>query len=413
MPEISTSIVYENEIVKSTDFEHGFGSLIKNLVLMDKMLVSSTADYLIGGKVKADPNNSMNVYIEPLFSNGRQSNLFSYLDHNSDLVPINPAGINDRIDVVQIRGETEEYDQQQRAFYDTESGGEIYLDMKTKIRLIVNITVKQGVEGIGSAPVVDSGWIKLAEILVPANSLAITNDNIRNVTAITQGNENTEWTNERGRTFYLGSWNELKTMIGKEHNTNGTHKEKVIKAGNIDFGVGANKVNGLEIPLGEGYIIGNDGPNQETFTAETSLRDTIRQESITRKNQIDAIYLDYDIIYETMASLLAYREFTHNVIIDAPGVKVIPFSDLNLNNGESYVFKAQLSGCVPSVRNIGVEVNQEKTEVRIYLHYDNYPYKTPFLGAPVVKAGARKVGEFLVGESDPIKIYLFVRKEVF
>ncbi|GHU65106.1 hypothetical protein FACS189447_03460 [Spirochaetia bacterium] len=417
MAEISTSIAHENEIVKSADFEHGFGSLIKNIALLDKMLVSSSVDYLIGGTVKADHANSMNVYVEPLFSNGKTVQLFGYLDHNSPLIALNPSGGEDRIDLLQIKGELEDYDEQQRAFYDSESESEIYLDVKTKSRLIVSFEIKQGAGSV--APQTDPGWIKVAEIFVPANSLIVTQANIRNVTAQFQGDETAAWTNEKARTFNLGSWNELKTIYGMQHNIDGSHKANVIKAGNIFFGTGADQVHGKVIPLGEGIELGNapteeeeEEGNLEIFTPGMSIFAAIKQEAETRKAQIEGIYLNYEVFTEALDRLIRNMERTYPITISASGVKEIPFTELGLQNGDTGSFKAQLIGDNPFVRNIGVTTDAEKTKVLIYVYFDKHPYDLPVLGAPVVKLGQKKLGTFLLGESDPIYINLFVRKEV-
>jgi hypothetical protein len=109
-------------------------------------------------------------------------------------------------------------------------------------------------------------------------------ENIKNVTAIYQGENNENWTNEKNRTFDLGSLLDIKTMFGREHTVDGYHRDRVIKANNIAFGIGSNEVNARKIPLGKRYTIG-----EEIYEATDSIRECLINEGLYRYSAIKVL----------------------------------------------------------------------------------------------------------------------------
>jgi hypothetical protein len=255
---IETAVVQENEIVKATDVTHGFDSLVDNVSLLLNLIVERNTDFIIGGAVTADPVESMNVYIGPITGYSSDAELCVADTEKIGPIPFVAAGAQDRIDLLQIKGMYEEYDEQQRAFNDPSTDVKTYVNVKTKKRLIVSYSVKQGVAGSSQAPTTDAGYIKLAEVLIPAESTYVQQSNIRPVTADLPGAENAEWTNEKARTFSVGLLSDNRALVRAQHNTDGSHKEKVIKAANIDIGTGDAQLSGRVVPVGSDFTLGSE-----------------------------------------------------------------------------------------------------------------------------------------------------------
>jgi hypothetical protein len=200
---------------------------------------------------------------------------------------------------VRLRAVLEEYDEQRRAFFNPETESGQYFSTPTKKRLKTECVVLPGTEGLETAPDAGDGWLKLAEILVSPGMTEIPEENIRNVTAIYQDEENAGWTNQRSRTFSLGSTLELKTMLALEHTVTGEHREKVIRAGNIDFGTGGNQVSAKKMPLGGNYEAGTDA-----FAPTDSVYASLVKEAGYRRSNVDALDRAITAIEEIIADMV-------------------------------------------------------------------------------------------------------------
>jgi hypothetical protein len=274
--DITTAAVFEHEMAKEADFRYGFESLIRNTAILDRMLVSAETDYVIGGAVTSMAG-SLAIRIGAMWGNGRSLDLPVYSDGVSSSITLSAPLASIRFDIVQVRAVFEEFDAQRRAFFNPETGAGEYFTVPTKMRLKTEYQVKQGTEGYHIAPDADVGWIKLAELFLEPGITGLLDDNIRNITAIHQSEENSAWTNQKSRTFQLGSQLQLKEILAKEHTVTGEHRPKVIDAGNIDFGIDANQVNSKAIPLGEEYQVGTGGltAGNSLFSALLSIASVI------------------------------------------------------------------------------------------------------------------------------------------
>ena len=250
----NTSKVHDNEVVKATDFDYGFKSFIENFGLGMKLVLGRTSNFVIGGLVKKSASLGMNLAIEPLYSYCKTSVTDIVQgcgsDEVIDLVTVLDAGSKDRIDIVEVCGIIESYDEQQRAVNDPETNIKTYPMLDIKQRIKVYAKVKQGTPGSAIAPATDAGYVKLAEVKVPANATEIKAGDIYPITADIEGVENTGWTNEKTATINIGTICALTNRLRIEHNQDGSHKEKVIKASNIDFGTGSTQVNATKISKG-------------------------------------------------------------------------------------------------------------------------------------------------------------------
>jgi hypothetical protein len=220
------------------------------------MLTSARIDYLAGGFVRAAAG-TMAFAVDALWANGRAVDLPAYRDGASDPAAVVAPESYPRYDTVQARGVFENVDTQRRAFYDSELQAAQFLNINTKNRLIVEIEIKKGNEGVDRAPEADTGYVKLAEIYLEPGMTALAQDNIRNVTASFQGAENAGWTAEKTRTFLLGSISDVWEAFGREHYADGRHREAVIKAGNILRGVAEGALKGSDISVGENVNTGD------------------------------------------------------------------------------------------------------------------------------------------------------------
>jgi hypothetical protein len=272
-----TALVHEHEIAKNADFQFAFDSIIKNTAMLDKMLVSANRNYVIGGEVIAETTGSMNVYVRPIWANGRAIELPVYSESASALIFIRPPVSEDRIDILEVRGVLKEFDAQRRAFFDPELQNGRYYTVNTKVDLVVEYKVVSGEEGSGTAPAADDGYVKLAEILLPYGENVILDSRIRNITALVNGEENANWTADKRASFYLGSLSDMKTMFGLEHNKDGTHRAGIIKLPYLKIGIEPDALRGAVIPLGRGYVV-----NQDEWLPGENIADSLEDEGIIR-----------------------------------------------------------------------------------------------------------------------------------
>jgi hypothetical protein len=285
-------------MAKHSDFQAGFESVIRNTAILDRMLVSAETDYIIGGWV-TPVAGSLAIRIGRMWGNGPSLDLPVYGSAVSEPVPVAAPVSGDRVDTVQVKAILEGYDEQRRAFFNPETESGQYFTVPTKMRLKIEAAVLPGAEGIEAAPDAESGWLKLAEILVSPGMAEIPAENIRNVTAIYQGEENAAWTSQKTRTFNLGSTLGLKTMLALEHTVTGEHREKVIRAGNIDFGIGGNRVSAKKIPLGESYAAGTD-----EFNALDSVFACLVKEAGYRSSNVAALAGAINTINQVIADMV-------------------------------------------------------------------------------------------------------------
>lgn len=145
--------------------------------------------------------------------------------------------ILDRKDIVEVRRLIEDTTPATRQFKDpiTEDITEVTIDTKSEYK--TEIKVLAGTPGTGLSPAVEAGWIKIAEILIPAASLTVIDTNIYNVDAEKEGDNNTNWTTTMASIYRNGTISEMKTAIvpntvhrasdGKDHSDvvlNNTHR---------------------------------------------------------------------------------------------------------------------------------------------------------------------------------------------
>ena len=270
MANFKTAIAAENEIMKAADVTFGYDSSIDNVAVALKAVLSNSAgDYVIGGKIKPYGSGGLNVSIEPIFAYKDSTGVCVAETDTTEPVSFEEADSSlDRIDIVEVMGEEEGYDSQSRKFNDPSTGTKTTQTVNTKKRIKLTVVVKKGSNGSESAPAVDAGYVKLAEVRIPAGTNNITSDLIKNVDARKYGEENTDWTTNKSATFNPSYLANIFYTFLVQHNEDGSHKNAVIKAANIDFGTGSGQVMGSSLPTGQSMSVhGVDFTSSESVTS--------------------------------------------------------------------------------------------------------------------------------------------------
>ena len=269
MSNFKTAIALENEIMKASDFTFGYDSSISNVAIALKAVLSNTpGDYIIGGKVKPYGSGGLNVSIEPIYAYKDSTQICAVETEVTEPVPFGKADDDlNRIDIVQVRGIQEEYDTQFRKFNDPSTGTKTTRTVATKRRVKLEVSVKKGIDGSASAPAADEGYVKIAEVIIPARTTNITESLIKNITACRHTDSNEAWTANERATFNPGYLVDTVYKFLAAHNEDGSHRDGVIKVGNIDFGTGATQVKGSNIPAGQEVSLhGVDFTSDENIT---------------------------------------------------------------------------------------------------------------------------------------------------
>lgn len=271
MANFKTAIAAENEILKATDVTFGYDSAIDNVaVAMLAVLSGADNNFVIGGKVTPYGNGGLNVSIAPIFSlNVAKESVVAETEITEPVSFEEADSSLDRIDIVEVRAKETTYDVQTRAINDPTSGTKSYQEMATKKKITLEVVVKKGSNGSASAPATDSGFVKIAEVIIPAGTTNITEELIKNITARKSGVENEDWTADKDKTFNPGYLSEIFYNFLVAHNEDGSHKNKVIKSNNIDFGTGSAQVKGSDIPSASSLTI--HGTNYDSQTSLTAL----------------------------------------------------------------------------------------------------------------------------------------------
>jgi len=253
MGDLTISRFGSNEIAKQDDFNYGEQQGIENLNTLFEMVFNATNDVVIHGlTVQERGTPSMNVDITAGIAFCQSTGKTAHVGSIFGPVSIANGSGSDRIDVIEIRITTTDFDEEQRAFRNPSSGNITYQDWDTKTRYEIEAQVIQGTPGSGVAPSHTSGWIKLAEILVSAGeSTAMYDADIDNITGGYDGEVTTNWTSETSITFKLGNIEYMKSLFRIAHDEDGDHKDDSIKDNHIDWGTSAGKVSAVDLPIAD------------------------------------------------------------------------------------------------------------------------------------------------------------------
>ena len=260
-----TTHVMDNEIIKANDFEFAFEQLVDNVSKATQMFLESTQDFVINGKVI--PATGMNVSVSPIYgvckSTGKP---FGRTETTDETIGFEGSS-SGRVDILEVQGAWETYDNQQRAFNDPDTDTQTYQYVDTKKLTKPVYQIKKGVEGAGVAPEVDAGWVKLAEVSIRAGASSILESDIHNITADVAGLNNDGWTTQPAATYNIGYISDVNARFRVQHKEDGTHKDDSINSDSLDIGTGAKQINGNILPVGGAVSI----PTQTIASTDSIL----------------------------------------------------------------------------------------------------------------------------------------------
>ena len=125
-----TTHVMDNEIIKANDFEFAFEQLVENVSKATQMLLESDQDFVINGKVLWV--SDMNVRVSPIYGvckhNGKP---FGRTETTDETITF-AGSESGRVDILEVQGAWETYDEQQRAFNDPDTDTQTYQYVDTK-----------------------------------------------------------------------------------------------------------------------------------------------------------------------------------------------------------------------------------------------------------------------------------------
>lgn len=251
----NTVHVEDNEIVKANDFEFAFEQLVENVSKATQMFMESDQDFVINGEVV--PDIGMNVKVSPIYGVCKSTGVPFGRTETSESVGFEGSS-SGRIDIIQVKGDWEPYDEQQRAFNDPDTDTQTYQYIYTKRLMKPVYLVKQGIEGSGVAPDLDTGYVKLAEVSIRAGATSILATDIHNITADVVGMNNEDWTNEEDITYNIGSISQVNERFRVQHNADGTHADNSINSDSLNIGTGSKQINGNILPVGGTVSIPNE-----------------------------------------------------------------------------------------------------------------------------------------------------------
>lgn len=260
-----TAHVQDNEIIKANDFEFAFEQLVENVSKSTQMMLESNQDFVINGKVL--PYQGMNVQVSPIYGVCKSTGKPFGRTETAVMEYGFEESTSGRIDIIEVQGDWETYDEQQRAFNDPDTDTQTYQYVDTKKLFRPVYRIKQGTEGSSVAPEVDNGWVKLAEVVIRANSSSILESDIKNITADVAGMNNTEWTTQLSATYNIGYISDVNARFRVQHNEDGTHKDDVINTDSLNIGIGTKQVNANVLPIAGAITL----PNQTITNTDSIL----------------------------------------------------------------------------------------------------------------------------------------------
>jgi Tol biopolymer transport system component len=221
------TVFYDNEIAKTTDFNVGEDAAHASLALaFNRFFGLSTAKMIVSGfTVVQRGTPSMNVDIGAGMALDPALSYFLYNDTTYGPLAFDASHATlNRYDVVEMRRTTLNTNTQQRAIKDPITGTISYSNIPVEKNYVTEFQVKKGTNGASpSAPTVDSGWIKIAEVYIAATVTTILDANIKNVDAGYDGASNTAWTTEATSTFTIGTMSSFKSKFRAKHTETGEH----------------------------------------------------------------------------------------------------------------------------------------------------------------------------------------------
>ncbi len=205
-----------NEIILTDDMEN---SQIYNVQNFDDALGLIGATTIMNGLTVTQavtPDMTVLIPIGIAYDLAVENLLVS----NSQIVGTIPAAdpTQARRDIIEIKRLENPTALASRQFKNPSTGVVTTSAINTEVEYNIEVKVLSGTPG-GSAPSVETGYMKIAEILVPAASTTVIDANIYNCDADQVGATNTNWTTDTNTTYRNGSISDINTFMRKEAST--------------------------------------------------------------------------------------------------------------------------------------------------------------------------------------------------
>lgn len=270
MGDIVVSNFANNEIAKAVDFNHISERQFENLnTLFGVLLGGVSADVIVHGLTVAERSTpSMNVDVGPGLAYCVSTGKIAHAGSTVGPVSIAAAEASDRIDTIEVQYNRVTFETEQRSYKDPVDETITYADTDTKARYEISVQVITGTAGSGNAPASTAGWVKIAEVLVPAGASEIYDANIRNCTADIDGGATSAWTTGTADTFVTDSIPAIKALYRQSLTAGGDYQADSVGATHIDWGTGSGQVDADIIPIGTTISNTSVGSN----AASTSVR---------------------------------------------------------------------------------------------------------------------------------------------
>lgn len=122
--------------------------------------------------------------------------IFSIFVPQDRVIAFTVGGASDRIDTLEVRPTRVPYNIAERAFKDPVTGQVTSSEVETRYKYDFEFQILPGTEGAGVAPTHTTGWVKIAEVTVPASASFLIQSNIKDV------RDSNTWTTEAEATKY-------------------------------------------------------------------------------------------------------------------------------------------------------------------------------------------------------------------
>jgi hypothetical protein len=308
---------------------------------------------------------------------------------------------NPRIDIVQVKAKYTDQSAQSRQFIDPITGNISAQTTYVEFLVDLDINIKQGTEGSGSAPITDTGYTKIAEVYVDLTG-GIANADVFNVDS-SFGANNTSWTQEQASTILIKSLQEHRTETILDHPDysvtlnkitagTGSAKTSLVGADRILIGDSADSDKGKYITYTNFY---NTLLDINSLTSKTSLvgadefiladsADSFNKKKITHSNLFKE--MNWEDVHSSTSGYTIndtdiYRKF---VIPHTPSTGLIPrnLPTLAANYGKIYEFYNSGLGLTKISSEEGSNILFSNGLPLSYLYLMDKSDNTTLLGTP-------------------------------
>lgn len=199
-----------NEIILTSEKNRDAGNPILNLDVVSSVYGASTIKTGIVVTEQGTPDMTVKIS-EGIVRDNVVGHLLT-AEAQTALTILAADITQDRRDIIEVRRLMETTTPEARQFKDpnTETISTATIDTIKEYK--TEFKVLTGVPG-AIATAVEPGWIKVAEILIPASSSSVVNANIFNSDAEAEGLNNTGWSNDITAMYRHGSDSDIKTAI--------------------------------------------------------------------------------------------------------------------------------------------------------------------------------------------------------